>query len=40
MNKYEELVFINSKSVGYCISVVGCEKSYGAEIDKDKKNLF
>jgi hypothetical protein len=39
MNKYEELVFINSKSVGYCISVVGSEKSYGAEIDKDKKEL-
>lgn len=39
MNKYEELVFNNSKSVGYCISVVGNEKNYSAVIDIEKKEL-
>lgn len=39
MNKYEELVFSNSY-VEYCISVVGKEKNYSAEIDEEKKNLF
>lgn len=37
MNKYEELVFSNN--VEYCISVVGKEKNYSAEIDKKKKEL-
>ena len=38
MNKYEELVFSNSY-VEYCISVVGKEKNYSAEIDEEKKEL-
>lgn len=40
MNKYEELVFSNDKSVAYCITVVGYPKSYSAEIDKEKKELI
>lgn len=39
MNKYEELVF-NNNSVGYCINVVGNDKSYAAKIDIDKKELI
>ena len=40
MNKYEELVFSNSKNSGYCISVVGSDKSYTAKIDTEKKILI
>lgn len=39
MNKYEELVFSNSKNAGYYISVVGSNKNYTAKIDTEKKKL-